>query len=429
MVLALDGFPHLRLDDLMTAVGYLPIGMSVIDRHLHMAYWNEAFLQILDLPESLLVNGETVADVFRYNAQRGEYGAGDAEEMVRTRVALVKRFEAHEFIRPSKHGRIIRISGRPILDEDGLAIGIVSLYQDITVEKTHERNLEARNIDLEAALLNLSQTQSKLLQAEKLASVGQLAAGVAHEINTPIGFIQSNLGSLEGYVGGMFRLLDAYETLEYQLVGQPELLDKARELKREIDLAFLREDVPTLVRESREGLTRVRKIVQDLREFSQVDAADSLQSWDIARCMDAAIRLCPASLKERARLVLELQPLSLISCMPGQLNQVCLSLLTNAFQAIEGTPGTVTARSIELPDHVALEVSDDGVGITPEHQKKLFEPFFTTRAVGQGSGLGLSLAYGIVRSQGGRIEVRSTPGQGSTFRVLMPKSGAAGPTG
>ncbi|OHC64191.1 MAG: hypothetical protein A3H93_05435 [Rhodocyclales bacterium RIFCSPLOWO2_02_FULL_63_24] len=415
-------FSHLQLSDLITAVGYLPIGLSITDSDVRISYWNDAFLKILDLPEDLLLGHRSIADVFRYNAARGEYGPGDIEEMVNARIALVMRFEAHEFIRPSKGGRVIRVSGRPILGADGQPIGIVSLYQDITVEKTYERNLEARNLDLEAVLLNLSQTQSKLIQSEKLASVGQLAAGVAHEINTPIGFVQSNLGSLEGYVGGMFRLLDAYEALEQQVSSQPELLVKARELKREIDLAFLREDVPALVRESRDGLTRVGQIVQALREFSQVDASGGLQQWDVNRSLQAAISLCPASLLERAKLVTDLQPLPLIECMPGQLNHVFLSLLTNAFQAIDKPPGTVTVRSRELPNGICIEIADTGTGIAPENLKKLFDPFFTTKPVGQGAGLGLSLAYGILRSQGGQIEVQSEPGQGATFRVVLPQS-------
>lgn len=414
-------FPHLQLSDLMTAVAYLPIGLSITDSDVRISYWNDAFLKILDLPEDLLLGQQSIADIFRYNAERGEYGPGDIEQMVNDRVALVRRFEAHEFIRPSKGGgRVIRVSGRPILGQDQQPVGIVSLYQDITVEKTHERDLEARNRDLEAVLRDLGQAQSKLIQSEKLASVGQLAAGVAHEINTPIGFVQSNLGSLETYVDGMFRLLDAYQALEQETASQPQLLAKVRELKREIDLAFLREDVPTLVRESRDGLIRVSNIVQALREFAQVDASDSAQKWDVNRSLQAAISLCPPALMERARLVTDLQPLPLIDCMPGQLNQVFLSLLTNAFQAIDQVPGTVTVSSRERPDGVCIEIADTGVGIAAENQKKLFDPFFTTRPVGQGAGLGLSLAYGILHSQGGRIEVQSAPGQGATFRVVLP---------
>lgn len=427
MTATMGSFPRLQLSHLMTAVDHLPIGLSITDADIRVAYWNDAFLKILDLPEDLLLNHESLADVFRYNALRGEYGPGDIEEQAQSRVALVKRFEAHEFIRPCKGGRLIRVTGRPIVGDDGKPAGIVSLYQDITLEKTHERNLEARNLDLEAALLNLSQTQVKLIQSERLASVGQLAAGVAHEINTPIGFIQSNLGSLEGYVGSMFRLLDSYEALEGQLANQPELLRAAQALKREIDLAFVREDVPALVRESHEGLSRVRKIVQDLREFAQVDATDTLQDWDVNRSLRAAISLCPAGLLERATLRTELAPLPLVACMPGQLNQVFLSLLTNAFQAVDKAPGMVTLRSTEVPNGIAVEVIDNGVGISPDNIKKLFDPFFTTRAVGQGVGLGLSLAYGILRSQGGSIDVHSEFGQGTTFRVVLPINARTAP--
>jgi signal transduction histidine kinase len=263
----------------------------------------------------------------------------------------------------------------------------------------------------------LEQAQNQLLQSEKMASIGQLAAGVAHEINNPVGFVNSNLGSLQIYAKDLLRLLAAYERAEANLT------DSARQeidrLKAELDVAYLREDIGNLLKESSDGLQRVKRIVQDLKDFSHVGETE--RNWaNLEQGLDSTLNVVWNELKYKAEIVKEYGNIPEIECFPSQLNQVFLNLLMNAAQAIENS-GRITVRTGQFEEAVWVEVEDTGTGIEPEHLSRVFEPFFTTKPVGKGTGLGLSLAYGIVQKHGGRIEVRSEPGQGSVFRVVLPR--------
>jgi Na+/proline symporter/signal transduction histidine kinase len=263
----------------------------------------------------------------------------------------------------------------------------------------------------------LEEAHHQLLQSEKMASIGQLAAGVAHEINNPIGFVHSNLGTLDKYVGDLLRLIAAYEALEQQ-AGEERGGEAAGNLRREIDLDFLREDVPALLQETREGVVRVKQIVKDLKDFSHVDESE-WQVTDLHQGLDSTLNVVWNELKYKARVVKEYGQLPLVECIPSQLNQVFMNLLVNAAQAIPDQ-GTITIRTGQEGDQAWVEVSDTGKGIPPENLHRIFEPFFTTKPVGKGTGLGLSLSYGIVRKHGGRIEVASEVGQGTRFRVWIP---------
>jgi two-component system NtrC family sensor kinase len=279
--------------------------------------------------------------------------------------------------------------------------------------------LEREKAEQAALLRKLQEAQQQLLQSEKLASIGQLAAGVAHEINNPVGYISSNLGSLDGYVVDLLRLLDAYAGIE------PALGDADRErlagLKKEIDIDFLRGDLPELIHESQSGTQRVKRIVQDLKDFSHVDEAE-WQWADLHKGLDSTLNVVHNELKYKADVVKEYGDLPQVNCIPAQLNQVFMNLLVNAAQAIPER-GTITIRSGQEEDWVWVEISDTGVGIPAEHLKRIFDPFFTTKPVGKGTGLGLSLAYGIVQKHHGRLEVDSTPGEGTRFRIWLPIEG------
>ncbi|WP_025597638.1 ATP-binding protein [Burkholderia sp. WSM2230] len=270
----------------------------------------------------------------------------------------------------------------------------------------------------EALINELAQAHSQLLQSEKLASIGQLAAGVAHEINNPVGFVNANLGTLQRYVADLLTALAAYERTEAELIAESRAALAA--LKREIDIDYLRTDIPTLLSESVEGLQRVKRIVQGLKDFSHVDKAE--KQWaNLESNLDTTISIVWNELKYKAELRREFGAIPELECIPSQLNQVFMNLLMNAAQSIEGH-GRITVRTGHDDNSVWVEVEDSGQGIKPEHRDRIFDPFFTTKPVGTGTGLGLSISYGIVRKQGGRIEVRSEVGQGSTFRVVLPKS-------
>jgi signal transduction histidine kinase len=216
----------------------------------------------------------------------------------------------------------------------------------------------------------------------------------------------------------MLRLLAAYELLEESAVDEA-LLD-IRLLKQEIDTAFLREDIGALLNESLDGLQRVKRIVQDLKDFSHVDKTE-LESANLETGLESTLNVVWNELKYKAKVVKEYAGMPHIDCFPSQLNQVFMNLLINAAHAIEDQ-GQITIRTGYGDDDVWVEVEDTGKGIAPELLGRIFEPFFTTKPVGQGTGLGLSLSYGIVHKHHGRIDVSSVVGKGSVFRVVLPRN-------
>ena len=250
--------------------------------------------------------------------------------------------------------------------------------------------------------------------------MGQLAAGVAHEINNPIGYVHSNLGSLENYLGKLFELMDGYREGETAMQPDHAAVQALQRLKGSLDLDFLKQDLPALMNESKEGITRVRKIVQDLKDFSRVDGAEEWQWANLHQGLDSTLNIVASEIKYRADVSKRYGSIPDIECLPSQLNQVFMNLLFNAAHAIQGPRGAITLSTGQEGDSVWVEVADSGSGIAPENLSRIFDPFFTTKPVGKGTGLGLSLSYGIVRKHNGRIEVTSEPGKGATFRVILP---------
>jgi signal transduction histidine kinase len=276
--------------------------------------------------------------------------------------------------------------------------------------------LEGERARQEELIKKLAQVHGQLLQSEKMASVGQLAAGVAHEINNPIGFINSNLGSLRHYVEDLFKVVSAYEAGEAELnVETRAAVDK---IKKEIDICFLREDVINLLVESMDGMQRVKRIVQDLKDFSRAGESEK-QMANLEHGLDSTLNLASTELKYKATVVKQYAGIPDIECMPSQLNQVFMNLLVNAAQAIE-VHGTITLRTGREGDKVWVEVQDTGSGIKTEQMDRVFDPFFTTKAIGKGVGLGLAMSYGIVQKHDGEITVKSEVGVGSVFRVTLP---------
>lgn len=292
--------------------------------------------------------------------------------------------------------------------------------KNIELEKrTHE--LEGEKKRLKEAYEKLNQIQAQLIQSEKLASLGQLSAGVAHELNNPIGFVHSNLGTLDEYVRDLKSLLVKYSELEQLMASNghcAESLKQIRELKRDIDLGHILEDFDKLINESKEGTHRVKNIVQNLKNFSYMDKGE-LQLADLNQGIESTLNIIHNELKYRAEVIKEYGSIPKIQCFPQQLNQVFMNLLVNAAQAIE-TRGTIRIKTYQQNKEVVVEISDDGVGIPKENLKHIFEPFFTTKEVGKGTGLGLSVVYGIIQNHKGKIEVESEINKGSTFRVTLP---------
>lgn len=268
--------------------------------------------------------------------------------------------------------------------------------------------------ELTELLKKVEEAQNQLLQSEKMAAIGQLAAGVAHEINNPVGFVNSNIGSLKTYTEKLFAVVDAYEAVARG--GDPAQL---ADIKRKADLDFLREDLPQLIKESQEGLGRVTRIVQDLKDFSHVDES-AQQEADLNAGIESTLNVVWNEIKYKADVIRELGDVPHVSCVPAQINQVFMNILVNAAQAIE-TRGTITLRSGTQNGYAWFEIEDTGKGMTDEVRKRIFEPFFTTKPVGKGTGLGMSISYDIiVKKHGGSIDVTSTPGKGTCFRISLP---------
>ncbi|MDX1587634.1 MAG: ATP-binding protein [Oleiphilaceae bacterium] len=263
-------------------------------------------------------------------------------------------------------------------------------------------------------IARLKQAQDQLMQSEKMASIGQLAAGVAHEINNPIGYVRSNLTTLGEYCRSLLAVNQAYEQALGEALNSPEL----KRVVEEHDLPFLREDLPSLLEESHEGIERVSKIIRSLRDFSRTDSGQ-FEPVDVQRAITQALTVAHNEIKYRAEVVTEFADLPPIEAVESQLGQVFLNLFVNAAQAIE-EHGEIRVRTELMGDRVQVTVSDNGCGVAPENLKRLFDPFFTTKPVGKGTGLGLSLSYNIIRSHNGTMKVASEPGKGTTFTLELP---------
>ena len=291
--------------------------------------------------------------------------------------------------------------------------------------RARTEDLANRNRELAATNSALQEAQEQLLQSEKMASLGQLAAGVAHEINTPIGFVKSNLSTLAGYADTYAELA---QRLQLSLDANPgthsESQAELAEFLRDQELDYLNEDTPELLRESIDGLDRVKDIVGGLRQFSRQDN-DGMESCDINQSIETTLKMVGGELKQHCELVVELGELPEVQMNAGKITQVLTNLLVNAGHAIEGN-GRITVTSERQRDRVAVRVADTGKGIEAEHLKRVFDPFFTTKPVGEGTGLGLSISYGILQEHGGGIEVQSKPGEGTSFTLWLPVDAAAG---
>jgi PAS domain S-box-containing protein len=289
--------------------------------------------------------------------------------------------------------------------------------EKIVSERTRE--LQEQNQALEEALKRLKDAQIQLLQAEKMASLGQLSAGIAHEINNPIGFVNSNLTTLKRYVQTLRDFCHRLDALISSF--SPEAVAEVTDLKKDKKIDFILDDIADVVDESLEGTQRVKSIVQDLKEFSYQGGEDLLP-YDINKGLKSTLNIVWNELKNKADVVEDYGDLPPVVCYPQQINQVFMNLLVNAAQAIKKR-GTIRLRTFKDGDDACIEISDTGEGIPPENVNRIFEPFFTTKEVGQGTGLGLSISYQIVSKHGGNLSVQSEPGKGTAFTIRLPLAG------
>lgn len=303
-------------------------------------------------------------------------------------------------------------------DRDLLSRSLAVMSDELTEQNTA---LQKEKEDQHKLIKRLEETHNQLLQSEKMASIGQLAAGVAHEINNPIGYVLSNVTSLRKYMDDIFRMLEKYQLSEPYLPEKTQL--EINQFKSDIDIEFLREDSFNIFNESTEGIHKVKKIVENLKEFSRIDNAKDWEESDIHKGLDSTLNIAANEIKYRANVIKDYGTLPLVYCKLSEINQVFLNLIINACQAFNNDAlGTITIKTWHDTDDkkVYIMISDNGCGIPEENLKKIFDPFFTTKPIGVGTGLGLSISYGIIQKHKGSLRVESDIGKGTTFLISLP---------
>lgn len=301
-----------------------------------------------------------------------------------------------------------------------------SMIYEIVEHKETADQLRFKSKELEEAHRRLQENQSHLIQTEKLASIGQLAAGVAHEINNPMAFVISNLSTLGNYVSSIKTVLKCYEDLtsvvsKAQSVEIQELVREIENMKSQKELNYILSDIDDLLNETQEGTDRVKEIVKNLKSFARIDEGE-IREGDINEGIRSALKMVHNEIKYKGEVITNYGDIPLIQCYPGQLNQVFLNILVNAAQALE-KGGTITVTTMLEAENIKIVFADTGTGIAPEHIPKLFDPFFTTKEVGKGTGLGLSISHGIIQGHGGKIMVSSKLGEGTVFTIYLPLHG------
>jgi two-component system NtrC family sensor kinase len=422
---------------LRAAINSTADGILVVDNERRITAYNQRFLDIWHIPAEIVAGGndiealkcatERVVDPLAFMEKVQElykHPELNSYEIFRLKDGTeVERYSSPQRLRERIVGRVWGY--RDITEQRRTEQALLNSRNDLE-NKVRERTTDLQSVNSalraekarqEELIKQLAEAQNQLLQSEKMASIGQLAAGVAHEINNPVGYVNSNLATLQQYVADMLKILSAYEK------GEAEMTDATRtavaDLKQKADVDYIRKDIEKLISESIGGLQRVKRIVLDLKDFSHV--GEATRQWaNIEKGMDSTLNIVWNELKYKAEVIKEYGGISDIECIPTQINQVFMNLLMNAAQAIE-VHGRITIRTGQEAENIWVEVEDTGSGIEKKNLTRIFDPFFTTKPVGQGTGLGLSLSYGIVQKHGGRIEVRSERGKGTTFRVVLPR--------
>ncbi len=343
-------------------------------------------------------------------------------------VATGEAFEAVEEY-ASSHGETlyVHVIKTPLRDPSGATIGVQGIFWDVTERKRAEELLVRQNEQLrelaaseQRAHAELKTAQSRLVESEKLASLGQMVAGVAHEINNPVAFVSNNVAVLQRDLGDMRDLLALYEEArDLVAAGSPDLYARIAALRDQVDIDYVMENIDGLLRRSRDGLGRIQQIVKDLRAFARLDEGE-FNDADLNEGVESTVTIIRGyGRRKHVEIETDLAPLPPVYCHAAKINQVVMNLLTNAIDACpEG--GLVTVRTAIDGAGVRVEVADTGAGIEPAIRDRIFDPFFTTKPIGQGTGLGLSISYGIVQTHGGSIEVDSEPGRGTRFTIRLP---------
>ncbi len=417
---ASEGFYH-------SLVESLPAAILRKDVEGRFTFGNQKFYAALEVTEKSQVVGKTDLDFFP-KALAEKYRADDKRVM-----ESGQPLEAvEEHVNPHGEKLFVQVVKTPLVDAQGRVSGVQGIFWDVTERKRAEEQLLAQNIKLQEmaeserqAYAALKQAQSQLVQAEKLASLGLIVAGVAHEINNPVAFVTNNVAVLGRDVGEMRDLIALYEQADSLITkNDAGLAEHILEFRDRVDMAYTLRNIQGLLDRSRDGLRRIQQIVSHLRLFAHLDEGE-VNEADLNDGIESTVAIIVGNARKKSvKIDLELAPMPAVTCHAAKINQVIMNLLTNAIDA-SSEGGTVTVRSRTVADGVEIEVNDTGCGIDPATRDRIFDPFFTTKPIGAGTGLGLSISYGIIKDHGGAILVDSTPGIGSRFTIRLPIRPAA----
>jgi len=421
-------FEQRSVDDrdlLRALIDCLPDNIYVKDVTGHYLADNITHAHFVGLRGTSEIVNKTVYDLF--DKKLADRYSADDHTVISSGQAMLGREEP--IVGADGKERWISTSKIPLRDGSGAVVALVCISSDITRRKLAEDKLREQNIELQqmaeserAANDALRSAQAQMIQIEKLASLGQLVAGVAHEINNPLAFVTNNIAVLQRDYVDILELLRLYGSTEEAVArSDPDALAMIRRKAEEMDAPYVTENTAEILSRSRDGLKRIRQIVDDLREFARQNTVGSREpAANLNSGIESTINIVRGRAKKsQVELITDLSPLPGVTCDPAKINQVLLNLIVNATDACENG-GTVTVRSRATGEHVEIEVTDTGCGIPMEIRDKIFEPFFTTKPQGQGTGLGLSISHGIVTDHGGSIDLKSVVGQGTTFTVRLP---------
>ena len=414
---------HLEAVLLHTLFEHVPDRIYFKDENSRFILISHAQAASFGLADPRLAIGKSDFDFFDESHAHAAFK--DEQELMRTGVPLLGKVEKLTY----KDGRIRWSSSTkaPYRDGQGKVIGTFGVSRDITAMKLAEQQLIEKNHQLEEAIAAKDQAMAaqkaaevRLIESEKMASLGQLVAGVAHEINNPLAFVINNMAVLRRDVSAVRQLIDLYTEAQPLIEAhQPELAARVRDFHEEMDLAYTLANLDELLTRSSDGLQRIRQIVLGLRDFARLDTSN-FSEVDLNAGIQSTLDIIRGRAAEKhVRLEFRPAPLRPVSCFPARINQVIMNLTSNAIDACQ-PGGVVTVRLSQNDQETVIAVADTGCGIDPAVQARIFDPFFTTKPPGHGTGLGLSISHGIVADHGGSISVESTSGQGSVFAVRLP---------
>ena len=414
----LDAVPPLPVDMTLDAVTER-FGEGGFDRMLSLAVVDE------DWQPVGLISRHALMELLLNKYSRDLYGRRPIRYFMNTQPIIVSLAESTSTVISTVTAQI----RTPIIEDfifteaDGSYAGLGSVAD---VLKLVEQRLNQRNHALAQANQEIKASQAHLVQSEKMAALGQMVAGVAHEINTPLGYVGNNVQMAEEMLGQIHGLVAAYDSLFENLLNpaaeQTDVeaqIQAIAAMREEFDAVSDLADLNELFTDTRFGLKQISEIVLSLKNFARVDRAATDQV-NLIENIETALTVGHHHLKNRVTVEKRFEPIPLVPCAPSQINQVLLNLLTNAAQAINHDKGRLLIRTYTRGEFVCISVEDNGSGIPPEHVSRIFEPFYTTKKIGEGTGLGLSISYRIIKDHGGDIRLATKPGVGTRFEISLP---------